>query len=109
MYLYRFIRYHDLLANENYDAYYQLKFYFIGGYLSEDGKIAIGSSISVFILTSSLFLFIGYLCGLYHHKLRQQPPPSVLANQPTPVYEYVLPTDHHNLELNMNVAYASVQ
>ena len=75
--------------------------------MSEDGKIAIRSLIGVFILTSSLFLFIGYLCGLYHQKLRQhvQPSPS-----PTPVYEdIILTTDHeqNQLELNMNVAYAS--
>ena len=38
--------------------------------LSMDGTIAIGSLISVFILTSPLFLIFRYLCGLYHQKLR---------------------------------------
>ena len=81
--------------------------------MSEDEKVAIGSSIGVFIFTSSiiLFLFIGYLCGLYHQKLIQQPSNSPSANQPTPEYEdIILTTDHeqNQLELNMNVAYASV-
>ena len=75
--------------------------------LNTDGKIALASSVSA-LIASILFLLFGYLCGVYHQKLRQQPPLSV--NQPTPVYEDILPTDHdQNLELNTNIAYASVQ
>ena len=76
--------------------------------MSEGEKIAIGSSVNVFILTSSLLLIFGYFCYRYHQKLRQQSLSSVI--QPAPVYEDVLPTDHEqNLELKTNIAYASVQ
>ena len=76
--------------------------------LSTDGKIIVIASSMSALTASFLFLLFGYLCGVYHQKLRQQPPPSV--NQPTPVYEDILTTGHdQNLELNTNIAYASVQ
>ena len=81
----------------------------IGSSLSQDGIIAIASSISVFIITSILFSVFGYFCGVYRQK--QQQDSSSLANKPTPVptYEDVLPKDfEQKLELQSNIAYAPI-
>ena len=75
--------------------------------MSGDGIIAIVSSISVFIVSTSLFFTFGYLCGHYRRKQEQNSPSS--AEKPNPVYEDVLPKDHDQiLELKSNIAYASV-
>ena len=77
--------------------------------MSEGGKIAIASIISVF-LTSSLFIIFRYCCCCYHQKLREQSPLSATEPAPQTLYENVHPTDHDQyLELKTNIAYASVQ
>ena len=38
---------------------------------SEEGKIAVASSVAVFAVTSILFFIIGFLCGHFCHKKRK--------------------------------------
>ena len=77
-----------------------------GSSLSQDGKIAIASSISIAIAASVLFSTFGYLCGLHRQKKKS----TSSADKPTPVYEDILPKKEHEqkLELKSNVAYASI-
>ena len=75
--------------------------------MSQGGKIAVASSISVFIVTSILFSIFGYLCGLYRQKKKilKQKSPS-LAN--SIIYEDILPKENEpTLELKSNIAYAT--
>ena len=66
--------------------------------LSQDGKIAVASSITVFIVASILFFVVGFLCVHFYQKKRKS-------------------TDHDNvqpkqyeleLELKANVAYGPI-
>ena len=82
---------------------------FIGAFLiREDGKIAVASSVSTFIITSVVFFIFGYLCRHYRQK-QTQFPPIPLTNR-TPVYENVIPerNKEQDLELNENIAYGPI-
>ena len=82
---------------------------FTGGPMSQDGIIAVASSISVFIITSTSSLFWD-VCVVATVKSKQMPNAPSAANQPAPVYyEDVLPKDCKQiLELQSNVAYAPI-
>ena len=74
----------------------------IGAFLSEDGKIAVASSVSTFIITSVVFFTFGYLCHHYHHKPKQVFPVPV----PSAIPLYLPEQDtEQDLELKENVAY----
>jgi hypothetical protein len=82
---------------------------FTGHPLSQDGIIAIASSISVFVVTSILFSIFGCFCGLHCRKLRQNHPSSTNQQTPAIIYEDVLPKDYEQkFELQPNTAYAAV-
>ena len=88
------------------DCNFNIQHYYAGSSLSRDEIIAIVSSISVFIVSSSLFFTFGYMCGHYRRKQEQK---FSSVEKPNPVYEDVLPKDHEqNLELKSNIAYAPV-
>ena len=84
--------------------------------LTEDGKIAVASSVT-FVAGSSMFFIIGFLCGHFCRKERHNSQISTgprTANQDnilsTPVYDdVVLKQREQELELKENIAYASVQ
>ena len=52
------------------------------GMLSQDGKIAVASSVTVFIVASILFFIVGFLCGHFCQKSRK--PASVAASESVP-------------------------
>ena len=70
----------------------------------------IASSVCAFIIASILFTIFGHFCGLYCQKRDQTSEASSKKPTPGPVYEDVLPKDHHKqpLELKTNIAYAPV-
>ena len=79
--------------------------------LSKDGKIAIASSVTVFVVTSVLFFFTGYLCGRYHQKYKHSTENTVrleVDSQLNPIYDGVQPK-HEQLEMKTNVAYDLVR
>ena len=78
---------------------------FIGSLLSEEGKIAVASSVITFAITSIVFFAFGYFCHHYHHKQKQTLPTQ--TKNATPVYENVLPTQdpERDMELKENIAY----
>ena len=78
---------------------------YIGSLLSEDGKIAVASSLITFAITSIVFFFLGYFCHHYRQNQKQiLPTPMDIT---TPVYENVLPTQdpERDMELKENIAY----
>ena len=89
-----------------------------GGSLSHDGKIAIGSSVTVvvFVMTSILCFIFGFLCHHWFFRKEATRRESALENLPQgPLYDNVLPTvpSQHNsevlkLELKENIAYGPV-
>ena len=80
----------------------------IGSFLSEDGKIAVASSVSTFVITSVVFFTFGYLCRHYRQKPKQTLP--VPVTNRTPLYENVIPEQNteQDLELKENVAYGPI-
>ena len=77
--------------------------------LSGDGKIAVASSITVFIVTSILFFIIGCLCGLFCRRERKAAENKVAKKQ-IPYYDDVVLKQHEQvLELKDNVAYGPVR
>ena len=78
--------------------------------LSQDGIIAVASSVTTFIITSIVFFTFGYLCRYCHRKQEQTRPPPAERSTPGPVYEDVLPKQNteQDLELKENIAYGPV-
>ena len=70
---------------------------FIGALLSQDGIIAIASSVITFIVTSVVI----YLCLHYHQKQEQTRPPPAKRPTPGPVYEDVLSTQNTEQDLEL--------
>ena len=83
---------------------------FVGTLLSQDGIVAVVSSVITFIITSIVFFTFGYLCRHYRQKQEQTRPPPVERPTPGPVYEDVLPTQNTDLDLELkeNIAYGPV-
>ena len=77
----------------------------LGAFLSEDGKIAVASSLVTLIISSIVFFIFGYFC----HHYRQKQKRTLVMNR-TPVYENVTPEHNleQDLELKENVAYGPV-
>ena len=83
-----------------------------GGPLSREEKIAVASSVTVFVVTSILFFTVGFLC---HHwcpgKEAKRREVSVLENlSQGPLYDNVLPNQYslEILELKENIAYGPI-
>ena len=81
-----------------------------GRSLSQEGKIAVASSITVFAVTSILFFIIGFLSGCLCHKERKMAGTASPIEQPQiPYYDDVVLRQHmyieQDLELKNNVAY----
>ena len=80
--------------------------------LSQDGKIAVASSVTIFTIVSILFFTIGFLCGHICQKKRKRAeilPPSEQTQ--IPYYDDVVlqQPDEQELELKENVAYDPVR
>ena len=74
--------------------------------LNETEKIVVASVI-VFVITSILFFFIGFLCG---HFCRKQNPVSTAPSTVDPQEDNPQPRRHEEkVKLQTNVAYDSVQ
>ena len=80
----------------------------IGSLLSEDGIIAVASSLITFIISSVGFFISGYSCHHYRQKQKWTLPISVMNRNP--VYENVLPEQilEQGLELKENIAYGPI-
>ena len=89
-----------------------------GGSLSLDGKIAIGSSVTVivFVMTSIACFIFGFLCHHWFSGKETTRRESALENLPQgPLYDNVLPTvpsqrnsETLSLELKENIAYGPI-
>ena len=89
--------------------------------LSPDGKIAVASSVTVFIVASILFFTLGFLCGHFYQKKGKPsaaggdhhvPPGVATGRQQTQSTYYdnvVLHQQEQELELKENVAYGPVR
>ena len=82
--------------------------------LSRDGKVAVAFSVTVFVMASSLFFTIGFLCGHFCQKKRKQstaaagsvPPMAAGGQTQIPYDDDVL---QQELELKDYVTYASMR
>ena len=76
--------------------------------ISNNGKIAVASSVSTFVIASIVFFSTGYFCRHYRQKSKPALPIPVMNR--TPVYENVVPEQdtEQDLELKENVAYGPV-
>ena len=72
-----------------------------GNGLNQIQKIVV-ASVTVFVVTSILFFFIGFLCG---HFCRKESTKTTAQN---PIYDDIQPKKHEQeVELKTNVAYGS--
>ena len=79
--------------------------------LSRDGQIAVASSVTVFVLASTLFFIVGFLCGHFCRKEKKIAETVSSSGQAhAPYYDDVVLRQHEQeLELKENVAYGPVQ
>ena len=74
-------------------------------------RIAVASSVTVFVVTSILFVIVGFLCGHFCRKGRKTTetlPPSVQTQ--APYYDDVVLKQHEQeLQLKENVAYGPIR
>ena len=80
--------------------------------LSGDAKIAVASSIIVFVVTAVLFFTVGFLSGCFcHNKKKKEENISRPEQMQTPYYDDVVlqQREEQGLELKDNVAYAPVR
>ena len=86
-----------------------------GGFsgLTNDGKIAVASSVTAFVVGSILFFVVGFLCGHYCRKGKKAIATSSQYEKTithgTPYYDDVVLNQQQELELEENVAYAPVR
>ena len=76
--------------------------------LSQDGKIAVASSVTVFVVASILFYIAGFLSGHFRICRRRNKTETVSQSektQGTPYYDDVVLKQEQELELKENVAY----
>ena len=82
--------------------------------LSRDGKIAVASSLTVFLVASTLFFIFGFLCGHSVGKKRETMVETSVAEIQTYLQDDIVhtnsesPQQNFELELTANVAYSSV-
>ena len=73
----------------------------------------VASSITVFILSSTLFFFIGCICGCFIHKYRIKRSDKNVRSQPAPLYEDLQPSlaedKEKTFKLKENVAYGPIR
>ena len=77
--------------------------------MSRDAKIAVASSVAVFVMTSILFFIIGFLSGCLFCKERKTAGMTSPTEQPQiPYYDDVVlkQGEEQALELKENIAYA---
>ena len=81
--------------------------------LSQEGKIAVASSVTVFIVASILFFIVGFLSGNIYQMRRKATAETVPPSGQTqiPYYDDVMLQQHdeQELELKENVAYVPLQ
>ena len=81
--------------------------------LTDDGKIAVASSVTAFVVGSFLFFSAGFLCGHYCQKEKKAMVPAASqcekTTHGTPYYDDVVLNQQQELELKENVAYAPVR
>ena len=81
--------------------------------LTTEGKIAVASTVTAFVIGSVLFFIIGFLCGHFHRREKIVTSGTVgqcEKTQGAPYYDdVVLKQNERELELKGNVAYASIQ
>ena len=78
--------------------------------LSQEGKIAVASSVTVFIVTSILFFIIGFLSGHFCQRETRKTADHEVITKETPVCDDIeLKQQEHELELKKNEAYAPVR
>ena len=86
--------------------------YNVGASLSRDRKIAVASSVTVFVVTSILCFTVGFLCRHWcPGKEAKRREVNVLENPSQgPLYDNVLPNQHNSeiLELKENIAYGPI-
>ena len=78
--------------------------------LSQDAKIAVASSVTVFVVLSILFFIIGFLCGRFGRKEKKK---TDIASQPDSEYTqpqitYYDNIDQFDIKPKINVAYGQV-
>ena len=83
------------------------------GGLTGDGRIAVASLATAFVVGSVLFFVTGFLCGHYCRKGKKSMAPASQCEKTithgTPYYDDVVLNQQQELELKGNVAYAPVQ
>ena len=75
--------------------------------LSQDAKIAVASSVTVFVVTSVLFFIIGFLCRHFCQKKKK----TDITSQPEetqPQIPYYDSIDQFDIQSKVNVAYGQV-
>ena len=81
--------------------------------LNRDGKIAVASSVTVFVVASVLFFVVGFLCGYFFHKKKKMFTVSETILSTGEGTQQVTNTDgsvlDQELELKDNVAYGPVR
>ena len=88
-----------------------LKFDYESSSPSQDVKIII-ASVTVFIVSSTLFFITGFLCRCFHPKQAKSSPLHATVTTPMPEKtdsEAPLPNIIQNVELKENIAYVPVQ
>ena len=80
---------------------------------TDDGKIAVASSVTAFVVGSILFFITGFLCGHFCRKEKKAMVPAASqcekTTHGTPYYDDVVLNQQQELELKENVAYAPLQ
>ena len=84
-----------------------------GGSLTNDGKIAVASTVTAFVVGSVLFFIVGFLCGHFCRKEKQTTRSRTVSQrkktQGAPYYDDVVLKQHEQeLELKENIAYGPV-
>ena len=72
--------------------------------LSQEGKIAVASSVTIFVVTALLFFIIGFLSGLFCPRKSGKPADGEVVTKEIPIYDVELKQQEHELELKENVA-----
>ena len=78
--------------------------------LSQEGKFAVASSVTVFVVTSLLFFIIGYLSRRFCRRESGKTADSEAVKDEISIYDDIeLKQQEHELDLKENAAYVPVQ
>ena len=90
-----------------------MTFYIEGSFsgLSQEVTIAVASSVSVFVVASTMFFAFGFLSGYVYHTKRKvdETGPHDKKTQSSPYYDDVVLKQEQELELKENTAYGMMQ